>query len=128
MTVTAEAARIVCFLADRQSQPIEPNGETMGLVRELRAVSAELRIGPWWLLELSMTRDGRVEIAYDYGDEQFPKHQLFAPEAYYADLKVFPRNSVPAWLTGYISPAAAIGSGRSSTGRRYDRRVFSTVR
>lgn len=103
MTAAAETARMVYFSADEQPAPVEPTGAVLGLVRELRSVAAELRIGPWWRLTLWLAKNGRVEVIYDYGDEPFPSDQLFSPQVYRADLRVFPRDRLPVWLAAYTS-------------------------
>lgn len=98
-----------------------PTPEILALVREHRQLSAALGDGPWWRLLIGLSRAGRIDVDYDYGDEPFPDDQLFAPEIYRADLEAYPRKSLPVWLAAYLrhddrqqcSPAAAARRARA---------------
>lgn len=70
-----------------------------------RRASAGAGDGPWWRMFVWLDADGRLEVDYDYGDEPFPDEQLFAPEAYLADLEEFPRQRLPVWLDAYLHHA-----------------------
>lgn len=70
-------------------------------VRRHRQESAASDDGPWWRLMVRLDADG-VETACDYGSEPFPGEQLFAPEAYLADLEWYPRTRLPVWLAAYV--------------------------
>ncbi|WP_405179631.1 hypothetical protein OG225_38655 [Nocardia sp. NBC_01377] len=78
-----------------------PDG-ILEIAAEHRRVSAMLGDGPWWRLFMRLDADGQLEVDYDYGDEPFPDEQLFAPEAYLADLEEFPRQRLPVWLAAYL--------------------------
>ncbi|MCM6776086.1 hypothetical protein NDR87_19675 [Nocardia sp. CDC159] len=80
----------------------DPPDDVVELVRLQREVSAQLGDGPWWRLALRLDVTGQLEADYDYGDEPFPDDQLLVPEAYQADLQVYPRNRLPVWLAAYI--------------------------
>ncbi|MEU7628730.1 hypothetical protein AB0C34_01925 [Nocardia sp. NPDC049220] len=100
LTVADEAAELIYTDGERsvRAAPPEP---TVHAVRELRALSAELGDGPWLRLVLSLTKGGRLEVEYDYGDTPFPPEQLFPAAAYRADLAAFPRR-LPTWLAAHI--------------------------
>lgn len=102
ITVVAEVA-VVVFSDDRQHAVVTQAAEAvLPLVREHRELSSRLSDGPWWRLLLSLDNAGAVEVDYDYGDDPFPVDQLFPPEAYRADLEVYPREAIPVWLAAYI--------------------------
>lgn len=102
MTVATEAASVV-FSDDQGGRVgIDPSAEILGLVREHRHLSAGFGDGPWWRLLFTLSRDGRLEVDYDYGDEPFPDDQLYPPEVYRADLEVYPRGTLPIWLSAYL--------------------------
>ncbi|MFI5717513.1 hypothetical protein [Nocardia sp. NPDC051750] len=101
-TVAAETA--VAYYSDgERAVPVLPPSSVLDSVREHRRLSAEYADGPWWRLLLSVTGDGQIEADYDYGDEPFPAEQLFPPEAYRADLEIFPRKELPVWLAAYLN-------------------------
>ncbi|MGW0180121.1 hypothetical protein [Nocardia sp. NPDC003345] len=81
---------------------LEPAEQTIELVRLHREISAGLGDGPWWRMVIRCQVSGDLDIGYDYGDEPFPEDQLLVPEAYLADLRVFPRDRLPVWLAAYI--------------------------
>ncbi|MEU4312191.1 hypothetical protein [Nocardia sp. NPDC024068] len=100
MTVVCESA---VLLADTSAGPVRcAVPETVwDAVRRHRAVSAESGDGPWWRLLVRL--DGEdVETHRDDGAEPFPGEQLFAPEAYLADLERYPRQRLPVWLAAYL--------------------------
>ncbi|ONM48494.1 hypothetical protein [Nocardia donostiensis] len=88
-------------------------------VRRHRQESATSDDGPWWRLMVRLDTDG-VETACDYGAEPFPGEQLFAPEAYLADLERYPRTRLPAWLAAYI--------GRGSRSARTPQQAAAAAR
>lgn len=104
----AEIAQLEFFQREGVVQVPVPV-DIMGLVREHRAAAARMSAGPWWLMRLSVDHSGHVSEQYDYGDEPFPRDQLFTPEDYRADIEAMPRPRVPVWLAGYIAGAAAQG-------------------
>lgn len=104
----AEVAQLE-FFQHELAVPTPVPVEIMGLVREHRAVAARMSAGPWWRLRLSVNSSGQVNEQYDYGDEPFPRDQLFRPEDYRADIEALPRPRVPVWLAGYIVGAEAQG-------------------
>ncbi|WP_227983572.1 hypothetical protein [Nocardia spumae] len=73
-------------------------------VRRHRAESARSGDGPWWRLCVRTGPDG-VEVLRDDGQEPFPGEQMFAPEAYRADLESHPRERLPVWLAAYVGRA-----------------------
>jgi hypothetical protein len=101
LTVAGEICH-VAYSVGVQAIAVDLPESVIALIRELRAAAAQTSTGPWWRLLVTMTNDGRIEVAYDYGDEPFPDDQLFVPEAYRADLAAFPRAKVPVWLAAYI--------------------------
>ncbi|MGW6724412.1 hypothetical protein ACWF9G_00780 [Nocardia sp. NPDC055029] len=113
-----------------RSRQIPPTDDVRELVRQLRAVSAELGDGPWWRMLLRLTSRGEMEVDYDYGDEPFPPEHTLDDESYRVDLELFPRSRVPIWLAaklrggdGQRRPAdRAAGQARDdvATGRRAD--------
>lgn len=105
MTVVCESA---VLLADDGARPVRCTvSETVwDAVRRHRLESAASDGGPWWRLLVRLDADG-VETGYDYGAEPFPGEQLFAPEAYLADLDRYPRTRLPVWLAAYVGRGAA---------------------
>ncbi|MGW5383330.1 hypothetical protein [Nocardia sp. NPDC003963] len=104
MTVVCRSA---VLLADTSAGPVRcAVPETVwDAVRRHRAVSAESGDGPWWRLLVRL--DGEdVETHRDDGAEPFPGEQLFAPEAYLADLERYPRHRLPVWLAAYLRRGA----------------------
>lgn len=101
-TAPVQVAEVI-FSDDRdRSVRVQPGDQVLALVREQRNLSAQLSDGPWWRLLVTLTKEGSLEVDYDYGDEPFPDDQLFPPEVYRADLEVYPRDSLPVWLAAYI--------------------------
>ena len=82
-----------------------PSPEVMTLVRDHRRLSSGFGDGPWLRLLFALTSEGRIEVDYDFGAEPFPDDQLFAPEAYRADLEAYPRENLPVWLAAHIRHA-----------------------
>lgn len=104
----AEIAQLEFFHRE-VAVPAQVPVEIMALVREHRAVTARMSAGPWWRMRLSVDNSGRVSEQYDYGDEPFPRDQLFRPEDYRADIEAMPRPRVPVWLAGYTAGPQAQG-------------------
>ncbi|MGW4767740.1 hypothetical protein ACWEO2_06805 [Nocardia sp. NPDC004278] len=100
MTVVSESALLVADDGTR-SVRCRVSDAVWDAVRRHRWVSAQSDGGPWWRLLVRMGGGG-VEVVCDRGEEPFPGEQLFAPEAYLADLEVFPRNRLPVWLAAYV--------------------------
>lgn len=119
MTVVAESA---LFLADDGDHPVrcQVSDEVWELVRRHRILSASLEDGPWWRLIVHIDSDG-AEVVTDNGAEPFAGEQLFAPQAYLADLAEYPHRRLHAWLAAYIgrgepqsrSPRAAADAVRA---------------
>ncbi|MET9489964.1 hypothetical protein [Nocardia sp. NPDC006630] len=101
MTVSDEAAQIVVS-DDRRTARVLPPAELVARLRELRHLSAESGDGPWWRVLVSLSDAGDVQVDYDYGAEPFPDDQLLPPQAYLADLQVYPRKRLPVWLAAYV--------------------------
>ncbi|WP_280508080.1 hypothetical protein [Nocardia flavorosea] len=106
-----------------------PSPEVMTLVRDHRRLSSGFGDGPWWRLLLTLTGEGRIEVDYDFGTEPFPDDQLFAPEAYRADLEAYPREKLPVWLAAHVRHAgrqlrppevAAAAAGEAGIGTAAD--------
>nr|WP_246461011.1 hypothetical protein [Nocardia transvalensis] len=111
MTVVAESAQILCDDGIRPTR--HPVSDVVwDAVRRHRRITAESASGPWWRLLVRIDADG-VEIVADRGAEPFPGEQLFAPEAYLADLEQYPRGRLPVWLAAYLRQ----GERRSRTPR-----------
>ncbi|MFJ1456483.1 hypothetical protein [Nocardia sp. N2S4-5] len=105
MTVVSESAWLLADDGTRTVRCRVP--ETVwAAVRRHRAVSAGSGDGPWWRLLVRVDSDG-AEVLPDHGAEPFPGEQLFAPEAYLADLEVHPRERLPVWLAAYIGRVAS---------------------
>ncbi|MFE7742809.1 hypothetical protein [Nocardia sp. NPDC057455] len=101
VTVVGEIAHLV-YTVGEQAMSVDPPEPVLAIVRDHRAIAAGSGAEPWWRMMIAMTSSGRIEVAYDYGDEPFPDGQLFVPEAYRADLAAYPRAKVPVWLAAYI--------------------------
>ncbi|WP_280336638.1 hypothetical protein [Nocardia wallacei] len=120
MTVGAQAADIV-FAVGERVVPVDPPESVTVLVRRHRELSARMDRGPWWRLLLLLTAGGEPEFGRDYGDEPFPDGQMFTPDVYRADLRVYPRPRLPVWLAAYVghagrqarSPRAAAAAARA---------------
>ncbi|WP_084654542.1 hypothetical protein [Nocardia altamirensis] len=102
LTTGAEIALVEYSDEDQRSVQAQPTPEIIELAREHRDVSAQLTDGPWWRLLMTLRSTGEIEVDYDYGDDPFPDEQLFPPEAYRADLEVYPRRVLPTWLAAYV--------------------------
>ncbi|MFE7796292.1 hypothetical protein [Nocardia sp. NPDC057440] len=102
LTTEGELAQVVFSDDQQRSARVQPTDAVLTLVREQRHVSARLSDGPWWRLLLTLSNAGEIDVDYDYGDEPFPDDQLFPPEAYLADMEVYPRDSLPVWLAAYV--------------------------
>ncbi|AVH24942.1 hypothetical protein [Nocardia cyriacigeorgica] len=105
LTAAAELGQV--FYIDEQNHSIgaQPSTELLELVRRQRHESAQLGDGPWWRLLLTLGAGGELDVDYDYGDEPFPQDQLFPPQAYAEDLRVYPRRSLPVWLAAHLAHA-----------------------
>ncbi|MFQ6394933.1 hypothetical protein ACLMAJ_15895 [Nocardia sp. KC 131] len=101
VTVAAEVGHLV-YSTGEQMISRSPPESMFVLVREQRALAAQSSTGPWWRMLLVLTDSGAIDIDCDYGERPFPPGQLFAPEAYRADLETYPRARVPVWLAAYI--------------------------
>ncbi|WP_433709732.1 hypothetical protein ACQP2U_25050 [Nocardia sp. CA-084685] len=100
MTVVAESAVLMVNDGVRSIRCPVPDA-VLDVVRRHRQVSADADGGPWWRWLVGIDADG-VETAADYGAVPFPSEQLFAPEAYLADLERYPRDRLPVWLAAYL--------------------------
>ncbi|MGY1945960.1 hypothetical protein [Nocardia asiatica] len=100
MTVVAEAALVLVEDDIRSFRRPVPEA-VWHAVRRHRQLSADADGGPWWRLLVRIDANG-VEVAADHGASPFPGEQLFAPEAYLADLERYPRNRLPVWLAAYL--------------------------
>ncbi len=100
LTVVAESA---LFVADDGNEPVrcQVSDAVWAFVRRHREVSAEFQSGPWWRMVVRADVEG-AEVVADHGAEPFPGEQLFAPQAYLADLERYPRARLPVWLAAYI--------------------------
>ncbi|WP_245720792.1 hypothetical protein [Nocardia pseudovaccinii] len=100
MTVVAESALLVVDDGIRSFRcPV--SDAVWVAVRRHRQVSAGGEGGPWWRLLVRIDADS-VEATADHGAAPFPGEQLFAPEAYLADLERYPRDRLPVWLAAYL--------------------------
>ncbi|MFG3520101.1 hypothetical protein ACGF5S_07540 [Nocardia nova] len=100
LTVVTESA---FFVVDDGHGPVrcQVSDEVWASVRRHRQVSAELESEPWWRMVVRADAED-VEVVVDHGAEPFPGEQLFAPQAYLADLERYPRGQLPVWLAAYI--------------------------
>ncbi|WP_433526787.1 hypothetical protein ACQPZ2_19205 [Nocardia pseudovaccinii] len=101
LTVVAESALL---MVDDGSRSIrcQVSDAVWEMVRRHRRLSAGPESGPWWRLLVRIDTDS-VEIVADQGlDEPFPGEQLFAPDAYLADVEHYPRGRLPVWLAAYL--------------------------
>ncbi len=110
VTVGAEAGTVTYTDGDRSVQ-VESPRRVLQLARRQREAVARTGSEPWWRLLVNVTavRDGdddlAIDVEYDHGEEPFPPGQLFAPDAYHADLQAYPRAHLPVWLSAYLSHA-----------------------
>ncbi|MGW5516806.1 hypothetical protein [Nocardia africana] len=104
MTAVSESASLLVDNGTRTVRCRVPEA-VWEAVRRHRALSAGSGDGPWWRLLVSVDREG-TEAFPDYGAEPFPGEQLFAPEAYLADLEAHPRERLPVWLAAYVGRVA----------------------
>lgn len=100
MTVVAETALLVADDGTRSIRCPVPDAVWYAVHRH-RQLSAASNGAPWWRLLVGIDTEG-VEVVADYGAEPFPGEQLFAPEAYLADLERYPRDRLPVWLGAYL--------------------------
>jgi hypothetical protein len=102
LTTVAELAQVTFTDEQQRVLRVQASPSVLALARDHREVSAAASEGPWWRLLVRLTSEGQLEIDYDYGDEPFPDEQLFAREAYLADLRTYPRDRLPVWLAAYL--------------------------
>jgi hypothetical protein len=130
MTVVAESALL---MVDDGNQSIryQVSDAVWEMVRRHRRLSAGSECGPWWRLLVRIDADS-VDVVADQGaQEPFPGEQLFAPDAYLADVERYPRSRLPVWLAAYIGrgerqsrpPQAAVDGMRAD--RRADVRAVA---
>ncbi|WP_280212576.1 hypothetical protein [Nocardia cyriacigeorgica] len=125
LTAAAELGQVFYVDEDGHSIGAQPSTELLELVRRQRHESAQLGDGPWWRLLLTLGAGGELEVDYDYGDEPFPQDQLFPPQAYAEDLRLYPRRSLPVWLAAHLahgdrqsrSPGDAAAQARADRAR-----------
>ncbi|MBF6171011.1 hypothetical protein [Nocardia blacklockiae] len=105
MTIVCESVLLLADVGTRKVR-CRVSDTVLDAVRQHRSGSAQTSDGPWWrlLVRMDVDVDG-IEIVPDYGTEPFPGEQLFAPDAYRADLEVYPRDRLPVWLAAYIGRA-----------------------
>ncbi|WP_410873864.1 hypothetical protein [Nocardia sp. A7] len=121
MTVALGGGQVNYVDAEEQVLQASVPEDVLALAAEQRVVSADAGDGPWWRLLMRLDTEGELEVDYDYGDDPFPDDQLFAPEAYLADLAEYPRRELPMWLSAYLfhddrqtrSPAVAAERARA---------------
>ncbi|WP_433599223.1 hypothetical protein ACQPXH_26690 [Nocardia sp. CA-135953] len=101
LTVVTESALLVADVGDRSVRCPVPRA-VCEVVRRDRVVSAQSETGPWWRLVVRLDDTGNVEVDEDRGAQMFPGEQLFAPDAYLADLAIYPRDRLPVWLAAYV--------------------------
>ncbi|MFE6862810.1 hypothetical protein [Nocardia sp. NPDC057668] len=101
VTVAGQVSRVVFADTQQRQAQILPSPQALAMVEAHRGVAAQLG-DPWWRLELVLTAAGELTVDHDYGDEPFPDDQLFAPQAYLADLEAYPRAELPTWLAAYL--------------------------
>ncbi|WP_329412322.1 hypothetical protein OG563_07410 [Nocardia vinacea] len=101
ITVETEAAQ-AAFSVDDTEISVVVSKQVLDSVRAHREAAADQGTEPWWRLLLHVTAGGEIDIEHDYGERPFPEGQLFAPEAYRADLDRYPRGRLPVWLAAYV--------------------------
>lgn len=101
VTVAGQVSKVVFADTQQRQAQILPSPQALAMVESHRGLAAQLG-DPWWRLELVLTAAGELTVDHDYGDEPFPDDQLFAPQAYLADLEVYPRAELPTWLAAYL--------------------------
>lgn len=124
------AVTVVCksavLLADDGARPVRctVSDAVWEAVLRHRLESAASDSGPWWRLLVRLEADN-VETGCDYGAEPFPGEQLFAPEAYLADLERYPRQRLPVWLAAYVGRGTRQSRppGRAADAARTENRV-----
>lgn len=101
LTVTDEVAQV--FYRDNDtSARADVDPDILTLAREHRSHTAAVGERLWWRMAVGATLDGDTEVNYDYGERRFPEEYLLSPAAYRADLRAFPRATVPIWLAAYV--------------------------
>ncbi|WP_280336379.1 hypothetical protein [Nocardia wallacei] len=100
MTGVCESALLIADNGERRVRYKVPD-TVWDLVRRHRQASALASDGPWWRLVVHVDAAG-ARVVCDRGEEPFPGEQLFAPDAYRADLEAFPRERLPVWLAAYV--------------------------
>ncbi|GAB2687278.1 hypothetical protein [Nocardia thraciensis] len=118
MTVVAEAALLTADDGARSVRCRVPDA-VWEAVRRHRQISVLSDAGPWWRLLVRIDAAG-AEVVADHGAEPFPGEQLFAPDAYLADLDAHPRERLPVWLAAYV--------GRGEPQSRPPRRAAERMR
>ncbi|MFI9531604.1 hypothetical protein ACIG56_00025 [Nocardia fusca] len=97
------------------------------MVRRHRRLSAGSECGPWWRLLLRIDADS-VEVVADQGaQEPFPGEQLFAPDAYLADVERYPRSRLAACAVFYLADDGVVERFTSSVPLSVRHRFRATV-
>ncbi|WP_245548256.1 hypothetical protein [Nocardia pneumoniae] len=102
MTVSAEVGDVVYSVGGRVFSA-HPSEAAFAAARDARAAAGRSRSGAWWRILVVMDVSGAMQVDLDHGSEPFPARYLFPPEAYRADLSVYPRERLPVWLGAYIA-------------------------
>ncbi|WP_225726981.1 MULTISPECIES: hypothetical protein [unclassified Nocardia] len=102
VAATVSIAEAGFFDGDGHLSRVDATPETLEYVHELRALTSVVAGRPWWRIVLWLSDSGELDYEFDYGDRPFPADHLLPPEAYEADLTVYPRDGLPVWLAAYM--------------------------
>ncbi|GLE55284.1 hypothetical protein BKG69_23265 [Mycobacteroides chelonae] len=116
-----EIASVVA-ITPTEPQQIRIPVELMEPVRRHRLLTIGEQ-GPWFRLLFDCDSEGNFQVAFDYGDNEFPADQLLPSDEYLRDYQEFPRPDAPVWLLAYMandghqlrSPAAAYASAERNS-------------
>ena len=77
-----------------------PRPQLHDAVAELRSAMYRPSAGTWFSMRMTVSAAGSVDVSFNY-DDLPPTSFDFAPDAYAADLRAFPRDTehIPQWLS-----------------------------
>lgn len=95
-------------MADGRRSRLRPGVDFVDALDELRRAMHDTERGVWYTAEITVSRDLRLSIDFNYDDE--PQWGLaISPRSYVEDLELFPRAEAaqPEWLRRRVAEASS---------------------